>query len=137
MQNNSPPLSVQFQNQDSAYSDANDLIKDIMGDINFYQVDSIGQVTSNESKQTTIEFIGKKLLQYITDLSSEDALHPPSHKELVLFDEISSFIGQIMLSPIPKDFKQADIYFMNFELQQYDKDHPIRKSVEFLISLYH
>ena len=137
MQNNSPPLSVQFQNQDSAYSDANDLIKDIMGDINFYQVDSIGQVTSNESKQTTIEFIGKKLLQYITDLSSEDALQPPSHKELVLFDEISSFIGQIMLSPIPKDFKQADIDFMNFELQQYDKDHPIRKSVEFLISLYH
>lgn len=129
--NQANPLPTFFQPPSRISAAANALIKDIMG-----KIKTIDQTLSSEKKQATIEAISDDMVRYIDMLSSEDAIQTISPQHLQLLSEMSAFIRQVTTPALQIHLNEENIEHKSKQLLKLDPEHPIRKGVEFLITLF-
>ena len=135
--NQANPLPTFFQPPSKLSSAANDVIKKVMGDMNAYHIQTQDQTLSSEDKQITIDRISNDMLQYIDMLSSDGgAPQTISPQHLALLSDMSLLIRQMTSQTLPHRLNEAGIANASTQLNQLDPDHPIRKGIEFLITLY-
>ena len=130
----SPPTF--FQPPVKVSSNANALIKEILGNSNSYEIRFYDDKPSEEDKQEAILTNGGKMVSYIEMLSNEDGSQTISADHVALLRELLPFASRLAQPTNEPLLSEQDFAHAHTLLQQLAREHPVQKGIKFLSKLY-
>ncbi len=135
LMNQDNPRPTFFQPPVKQESAASQIIRELLGDMNAYQISTSDRDVSSDQKQAIINDVGENMLRYINMLSSADN-QDISPQHLALLRNIATFVTRIMNKDNHHEFNETEFAHVDRQLEQLDREHPIRKATEFLIKTF-